>query len=174
MENLENFNQILEANNFEVSELLRQLNIINLGNETLLEMCYRAYQKEGNSFAYKLSEIIVNNTNVSNLVTLNDNVNVSDNTNPINTYKSGEPAQETASDTTKFDRVLGNVTTLLNTGIGAFGAWQQARSARDMSNWQYQRDYYERLNKEKQNRNILIIAALVIIAIIIIVVVRKY
>lgn len=157
----DNFSKILEQNAFEVNELLRQSNIIAGRDETLQEQCFRAYQKEGKNFAFKLSEIIANNTNVSHLFTADDNL--------------GEVVtlDETAKQN-RFEVILGNVTSILNTGIGAFGAWQQAKSARDMSNWRYQREYYDRINKEKQNRNILIITALVIIAIIIIVVVRKY
>lgn len=166
----DNFSKILEQNAFEVNELLRQSNIIAGRDETLQEQCFRAYQKEGKRFAFKLSEIIANNTNVSHLFTVDDNLGEV-------VTPSDTPTSATLDETAKqnrFEVILGNVTSILNTGIGAFGAWQQAKSARDMSNWQYQREYYDRINKEKQNRNILIITALVIIAIIIIVVVRKY
>lgn len=176
---MKNFNKILEQNSFEVGELLRQSNIIRQKDETLIEGCFRAYKKDGNSFAYKLSEILARNIDVSNFSYYDSSTNIDENT---ITFDNPEPATpDTNSGATtvptgqsKFDKIFGAVTNVLNAGINAFGAFQTARSARDMSNWQYQQAYYDRLNKEKQNRNLLILVALIVFAIIVIVVVRKY
>lgn len=187
MDELELFKEMLNDNQVEVAELLRQHSIIyDKGDE--LNACYEAYKRHGESFSYALSKIFAENSKTSNYDTgINEAFGLNTLDNPFATNKPPSSVTSTPNTTTtttnettkntntggRFQSIFSTVTNVLNTGIGLFASFQTAKGQKDALMWEKQKEYYDRQNKDKASRNILIIAVLLIIAIVAVIVLRK-